>query len=660
MNDSGGHYPLVGNDPKMVDKAVGELVRLGIKLLGLAGDVHRDTASIQEAWPKGHTGQLAARDAARMGKSLDECSKAFKGAARALDGLVQPLVDGRTKVHTLNESYRTLSAALSAQDEHPFEDYLYVGNGGGGGVMLPEETRRQNRAQGAKDALAKAQNKTGFYTLVEIDQAYQETVVQPVTEHSDHCNKTLKQLTDGGRAPANHGHAVGETMYDVSFSLLSALAAPQVADILSGNIPFPTEPKAVHDAWMELSADQQMHLLNNDPKRFGNLNGIPVKDREKANRFVLKNEMGRVKAALKAAGMDDTIDPEVFDRWEAGNQDGTVGTPAYRVREALARAGMSMDQAAHALRVNQQLTPDDGTNADVVHLLAYQPGADDGNGRAAIAYGDVDGAENVAVCVPGLNSTLGNFENVSGDALNLFQAAKAADPGKQTAVIAWQGYDAPNFREVGSQGHADIGSTLLAADVNALRVTHDGPIKGKLTVVGHSYGSTTTSLAFQREHMKADQGVLIGSPGAGGDAKTAADLHLDKNTLFVGSASRDLVTSATRDFGQSLGADPTADQFGESATRIKAENVNRGEHINFADHSLYFDADTQSESLYSMAYIVTGYGDRLGQEGMLAEPRHTAPVPGYPTSGPHSLVRVADGEGHRTPTGGHANDPVSP
>jgi hypothetical protein len=69
----------------------------------------------------------------------------------------------------------------------------------------------------------------------------------------------------------------------------------------------------------------------------------------------------------------------------------------------------------------------------------------------------VDGADNVAICVPGLNSTLGNFENVSGDALKLFKAAKATDPGKHTAVIGWQGYDAPNFHEVPSQDHAEVG-----------------------------------------------------------------------------------------------------------------------------------------------------------------------------------------------------------
>jgi pimeloyl-ACP methyl ester carboxylesterase len=396
---------------------------------------------------------------------------------------------------------------------------------------------------------------------------------------------------------------------------------------------------------MELSADQQMHLLNNDPTRFGNLNGIPAKDREKANRFVLKNEVHQIEAALKAAGLPTTIDPKVLEKWDSEGQHGLILSGKNPVRDAITNAGISFDQAKHTLRVNQQLTPDDGTDPSLVHLLAYEPGADDENGRAALAYGDVDGAENVAVCVPGLNSTLGNFENVSGDARKLFKAAKATDPSKQTAVIAWQGYDAPNFHEVADQGHAEVGSKLLAADVNALRVTHDGPIEGKLTVVGHSYGSTVTGLALQREHLIVDQVALIGSPGVGGGAQTAAALGLDKNTLFVGADSRDIVTTGTREFFHTLGADPTLDDF------------NRGDHINFADHSLYYDVDTQSESLHGLSRIVTGYGDTLRQEGMLAAPRHTVPpVPGNP----YSHARVDDGEGNRTPTPGHANTPVNP
>ena len=77
-----------------------------------------------------------------------------------------------------------------------------------------------------------------------------------------------------------------------------------------------------------------------------------------------------------------------------------------------------------------------------------------------------------------------------------------------------------------------------------MRTTHYCAI-GKLTVVCHSYGSTTTCLALQREGMTVDQVALIGSPGVGGEATTVADLHLNRSQVFVGSASRDLVTSIT-------------------------------------------------------------------------------------------------------------------
>jgi pimeloyl-ACP methyl ester carboxylesterase len=111
-----------------------------------------------------------------------------------------------------------------------------------------------------------------------------------------------------------------------------------------------------------------------------------------------------------------------------------------------------------------------------------------------------------------------------------------------------------------------------------MRTTHDGPI-GMLTVVGHSYGSTTTGLALQRENLDVDQVVLIGSPGVGGEARTVADLGLDRSQVFVGSARRDPVTT----FPDSLGEDPSEEVFG--ATRFKAESVERSWHTDPADHS---------------------------------------------------------------------------
>jgi hypothetical protein len=95
-------------------------------------------------------------------------------------------------------------------------------------------------------------------------------------------------------------------------------------------------------------------------------------------------------------------------------------------------------------------------------------------------------------------------------------------------------------------------------------------------------------LALQREHLDADQVALIGSPGVGGDAKTSAELGLDKSRVFVGSASQDIVTTQA----DSLGADPTLEGFGESVTRFRAESPERGVNSTFADHSRYYGPAT--------------------------------------------------------------------
>ena len=165
----------------------------------------------------------------------------------------------------------------------------------------------------------------------------------------------------------------------------------------------------------------------------------------------------------------------------------------------------------------------------------------------------------------------------------------------------------------------EAGARLLAADVNAVRVTHAGAV-GTLTVIGHSYGSTTTGLALQRDHMQVDQVALIGSPGVGGDAQTVAGLHLLPSQVCVGAASRDIVTMAhalSDDIlgTDTLGANPALDAFG--ATAFKAESVNRGFDLALSDHSRYYDAAGQSESLYALADIATGHGDRLGADGIV-------------------------------------------
>lgn len=296
--------------------------------------------------------------------------------------------------------------------------------------------------------------------------------------------------------------------------------------------------------------------------------------------------------------------------------------------------------------VSTARTLETGSRAGVdTYLYAYDSALYHGEGRAAIAFGNPDLADNVAVCVPGLESRVSKMDLVGYDALALFQEASRADHRHTTATIAWQGYDAPEFDTVASQDKADAGGQLLAKDLAALNVTHVG-VDSRLTLVAHSYGSTTAGLSLQRYGAAdaVDQVVFIGSPGVGGSAHTVADLHLRPDQFFAASASRDIVSTTFA----AHGADPSSADFG--GTRFKAENVNRqsGFIWQTADHSLYYDDVTHCESLYAMADIVSGHADLLDDHDMIARGRVWTDNDGYPYRD--------DPETRRTPADGHVHD----
>jgi hypothetical protein len=197
------------------------------------------------------------------------------------------------------------------------------------------------------------------------------------------------------------------------------------------------------------------------------------------------------------------------------------------------------------------------------------------------------------------------------------------------------GYDTPeSFTDpnIANPGLARAGGDALAWDVNSLSVTHDGGVPQHLTVIGHSYGSTTVADAFARSGMQANDAVLLGCPGTD-MAHSAADFHLNGGQVFVGDASTDPVgwigesgagvpnlvnQSLDNVFGSSagLGADPAHEGFG--AVRFHAE-VPGSDQLSRDDHSHYYNMG--SESLRSMTDIVSGHAADLAGDGMLAGSR---------------------------------------
>ncbi len=402
-------------------------------------------------------------------------------------------------------------------------------------------------------------------------------------------------------------------------------------------IPVGKSPGDVNKWWKSLPPEKQRELLDKWPDKLGNLNGIPVADRDKANKSILQQDLDRPAQVAASRGV---------------TKEEVLAHP-----ELYGMAGQMMDRYKNALKVQEALQTDAERTGAPTFLQVYEPEAFKGDGRAAIAIGNPDDSANTAVVVPGTGNSVTNGWLGGNDAIELYKEANAADRTNHTAVMAWMGYDAPDSPvdpRIGASALAHDGGQMLAADVNGLNATHEG--KGHMTVLGHSYGSTTVSDAAAGYGMHADDVVLVGCPGTD-MAHSAADFHLNEGGhLYVGAASTDPITKLGSipqipvpgtDFTVSLGDDPAMDGYG--STRFKAEVP--GLTFPLGDHSQYYTPG--GESLFSMGDIVSGHGDALVHDGMTAP--HRIPVVGYIPLPVPGLTMPNDPELFRPGTSGHTH-----
>lgn len=377
-------------------------------------------------------------------------------------------------------------------------------------------------------------------------------------------------------------------------------------------------PEQVREWWRSLSPAQQQAALDQQHRTLGNLDGLPASVRDDGNRRALHDDLRRLEAEERA------------------------GTLSGEERDVLEHARHLRDYLA---TVEARRDPITGEPVGA-QLYIYEPGAYGGDGRAAVATGDLDTAEHVAVTVPGMFTTVQGMS--PGRPGNVYEEARWAS-GDGVAVLDWVGYDAPSGDPVTSdlggvvnQSMAREGARVLAADVAGLRASRTDP--AHLTVAGNSYGSTTSAIAADEFGLQADDVILTGSPGAG-DADDAADLTTGREHTWVGSNSKDFVsqlgTTGWSDPSggladevpgvELLGNDPAEDDF--DANRFQAEDPRRGDVYNLEDHKRYYDQDT--ESLFNVGAIVGGEYDLV----LPAEDRHD---PWY--------APMQDPEADRTPT----------
>ena len=202
--------------------------------------------------------------------------------------------------------------------------------------------------------------------------------------------------------------------------------------------------------------------------------------------------------------------------------------------------------------------------ADEDRRFLYFDGRTDG--RAVEVFGDLAGAQRVAILVPGADTSIDTFDSNAG----LSQSARAlsegieATGGSDVAVVAWLGYATPDTMSLAAltTGRAEDGAGELRPFITVLQSMNDAEV----SLFCHSYGSVVCG--FAASGMTVSDIVVYGSPGMGADS--AVELDTDARVWAARSGGDWIglvpnVSLSILDTTIGFGSDPIDPSFGASA-----------------------------------------------------------------------------------------------
>ncbi|MFD7731210.1 alpha/beta hydrolase [Kitasatospora phosalacinea] len=539
----------------------------------------------------GWTGTAADRGRQSLSRTTGKLTAAHLELAR-----IAPVLREGAEAFLLARS--KLRAALADADAHGFT----VADDGGVSWPPPGAAERHD-----PDAPDRSRQGTDL----------RDRIADALTEaaHADQVTaQRLRQYTDDARTGAGLDPGTAATRLNSAvLGALNPFGGPE--DLVHAGMPGKDAPPTEVNAWWKaLPPDEQQRLLQAYPAELGNRDGMPTPARDQANRI----NLDRMVADLSSR--QDLSD------WDKKKLEG------FRAIQGRLREDQGKQPPAYLMVIGDQ-----------------------GQGRAAIAYGNPDTADDVVAYVPGLNTEVKNMGGGDANrARDLWQAAHDLDPSRSTASIAWLGYDTPQVKglspdmfAVAGEDRAKQGGEAYQGFLQGLRASHEGE-PAHLTALGHSYGSFTVGQAAQRPGgIPADDVILVGSPGTG--AQQASQLGVGAGHVWVGAAEHDPVShlpSHDEAKGIGIGAgiggvlagplgavaggfigdkiaghgdphelwfgqDPASSEFG--AHRFDVADGPLG----FDSHSDYWNQGDgrDGHSLRNMALIVSGHGDRVsGQE----------------------------------------------
>lgn len=370
--------------------------------------------------------------------------------------------------------------------------------------------------------------------------------------------------------------------------------------------------------WSQQSEAQKQHLCDKYPDLIGNADGVEGWARDRANRNRLPNlkkeaegNVSKYTELLKSPWIEDNARLYYLSELDKAEK----AVKAYSAVQEQLKKGISLEDYQH------------GKEGNPVSLLTLQN--DGGRVKAAMGRGDVDHAKNVATFVPGIGTTVeGSMGEYMRQTQNLRSAAMAQGnlSASDVATVAWLGYDAPgeadwkqpqNLPGIISPFLAKAGSDRLAGFMNGMQASRDyGAGDAHMTLVGHSYGSSTSGMAATKvKYGVIDDLVLFGSPGMG--TYDAKNYHVDQNHLWVSGVPKgDSVQGMGAFRGGivgSLGKNPMDSDSGfthlsdDATGSPKYKNdapASVPSNRNFKNHNIYLEDGT--ETLQDIGRVVAG------------------------------------------------------
>ena len=375
-------------------------------------------------------------------------------------------------------------------------------------------------------------------------------------------------------------------------------------------------PEEVSVWWKLLSDSEREALINKDPEKYGNLDGIDMASRAKANDLVLYGRRDAAGNRIAGTGLLEQARQE-YNELEAefkAEQEATRGVVSPKLQELGRRREPARIRMQDLEALDKALQAD--SDVSLVTLQAGEPGK---NVLAALAIGDVDNAEHVATLVPGMTTNCRDSTALNlGYAYNLRDAAVGAGADKNTvATIAWLGYDAPPALpdlSVASTAQAEAGADPLrkfATGIHSWRSERGMDVHQ--SAITHSYGSTTGGIAMRSIGKDVvDDFAYTGSPGAG--VASVGTLGVDKDHVWVSAVPHHDAVQGIGTDGD-FGLDPkTLKGIGHlSGDASGAKDYSTYSLNPFANHSSYFVAPEpgrENHALNDLGKVIAGVKER--------------------------------------------------